>query len=274
MMNSKPIHLIQITDTHLFESEEAELLGVNTTQSLKAVLALIAKNGLPDVFLLTGDLVQERSRQAYERIIELFTPFERPVYYISGNHDYPELIQEVFPQGMFANHKHIIFKHWQLILLDSQIPGKVPGYLDAKQLEFLHDCLSAYPMLHAMIVLHHHPIPVHAQWLDQLSLQNKEAFWSNLINHKANLRAMNLQTNQVIVFGHVHQEYAYQEQGIWCYATPSSCVQFKRLQNHFGIEHLPPGYRQFYLHEDGSWTSRVHRLEHYVGVFEEHAKGY
>ena len=54
------IRVLQITDTHLFANSSGCLLGLNTEQSLQAVITKVRANHLPsDLILATGDLVHD-----------------------------------------------------------------------------------------------------------------------------------------------------------------------------------------------------------------------
>ena len=92
-MDADPIKLIQISDLHLFKHEAMTLLGVNTQQSLQSVLEMYKKRTNPvDFFILCGDLSQDGSKEAYERIADLFYPLEVPVYFVPGNHDHAPIL--------------------------------------------------------------------------------------------------------------------------------------------------------------------------------------
>ena len=65
----KVIKVLQVTDTHLFASSQGCLLGLNTEQSLQAVLTRIRAHGhANDLILATGDLVHDGTPAAYRRI--------------------------------------------------------------------------------------------------------------------------------------------------------------------------------------------------------------
>ena len=76
--SGRTIRVLQITDTHLFADSSGCLLGLNTEQSLQAVMEKIRANHLPsDLILATGDLVHEGTPAAYQRIfshLESFRP--------------------------------------------------------------------------------------------------------------------------------------------------------------------------------------------------------
>jgi Icc protein len=152
-----------------------------------------------------------------------------------------------------------------LILLNSQKPHAVEGYLARTELDFLEDCLKKYPEHHAIVVFHHQPIPVGASWLDKLGLQNADELWTILAQHP---------NSHTIIFGHIHQEFQAERNGIHCYGTPSTCIQFKRNSADFALEKLAPAYRWVDLYPDGTLKTGICRTAHYVGVFDSEAKGY
>jgi Icc protein len=264
-MQPTPIRIVQISDMHLLADEEP-LLGVNTTESYKAVLQAIKSDAVaPDLLLLTGDISQDETPASYIKIAEALTLLEAPAYYIRGNHDDHAAMASVYPRDTILEDKHIVLPHWHLILLQSQKPNAVEGYLESSQLTFLEDCLQVYPERHAIVVFHHHPIEIASRWADEIGLQNADALWSVLANYPA---------VKAILFGHIHQQFESNKNGIACYSAPSTCFQFKPKAEKFGLDPLSQGYRWLNLHADGHIETGVTRLPEYVGLFEEEARGY
>lgn len=262
--NSKLI--LQITDMHLFADTDQRLLGVNTSDSFDAVVDLaFRQHPEPELILLTGDLSQDETTEAYERIADRLTRFSCPKYWIPGNHDDVDYIEQVFSQRHIQNQKHIILNNWQLILLDTKKMDAVEGYLVQEQLDFMETVLGTYPELPALIFLHHHPLPVGSLWLDRLMLTNAEAFWKHLEPYH-HVKA--------VICGHVHQEHESTNGTVQFYATPSTCFQFKRYSKPFGVEELMPGYRTLTLHDDGSFDTEVHRLQHFDLNLDPSSGGY
>lgn len=265
-MGQIELKIIQISDTHVFADQSQCLLGVPTQQSFEAVLKDIQNANKPVDFIIhSGDISQDYSEASYARVADMLSSFNVPVYCVPGNHDDPNKMAKVYPRERMSTDKHILSKHWQIILLDSHQEGMVKGFLDQSQLTHLEQCLQQNPQHHAIIVFHHHPVQVGSQWLDNLWLTNATAFWQ-IISRYPNVHT--------VLFGHVHQQFEQIHRGIGCYSTPSTCIQFKRKQDHFGLEHLTPGYRWIHLFDDGHLETAVIRLPQYIGVFEEKAKGY
>lgn len=265
-MKAPPLKIVQISDLHLLADKKGSLLGVNTQDSFKAVLDLLEQESdKMDAIILSGDLSQDGSAPAYIHIANLIKSLAVPVYYVPGNHDNVSVMMKVYPRDTILNEKHIILRNWQIILLNSQKKGAVEGYLDEEQLQFLQHCLRTHPQYHAIVLFHHQAMPVGCTWLDKLGLTNANQFW-DIIGHFSQVRA--------VVFGHVHQSFEQKKNGVMMYAPPSTCIQFKPNIADFKLDPLPPGYRIFYLFEDGHIETVIRRVKHYIGIYDEHAKGY
>jgi Icc protein len=265
-MTNKKFRVVQLSDLHLYADQEKTLLGVNTYQSFSATLDLLKKDSTPpDLILLTGDLAQDNSELAYQAVKDAFNSFSTPIHYIPGNHDDISLMTRVLPSANFSSLKQIILGPWQFILLNSQKPHAVEGYIDDAQFNFLENCLQMYPHHHAIIVFHHQPVPVGVTWLDKIGLTNADKLWETLARYPH---------VHTLLFGHVHQAHVGEKNGIPYYSTPSTCIQFKRNCVDFALEELPPAYRWIDLYPNGDLKTDICRTSHYMGVFDANAKGY
>jgi 3',5'-cyclic-AMP phosphodiesterase len=265
-MSSSPTRIIQISDIHLFAHPDQELLGVKTQESFRAVIQKLSQDTFPiDFLLLTGDLVQDGSQKAYQVLADALKELNIPAYFLPGNHDDVSVMKQVYPYQMISDQRHIILQEWQIILLNSQVPAKVEGYLEQTQFDYLQQCLQECKKPHAIIAFHHQPLAVGARWLDQIGLKNAKQFLDCLSSYPQ---------VKVVLFGHVHQEFEQVVNGVQFYSAPATCFQFKRQQDMFGLEKLAPGYREIILYDDGRIYTKVHRLSHYIGSFDESAAGY
>jgi Icc protein len=59
------------------------------------------------------------------------------------------------------------------------------------------------------------------------------------------------------LFGHVHQQYEGEHEGIRIIGTPSTCRQFKPGSDDFALDDEPPAYRRITLNSDGSINSEL-----------------
>jgi Icc protein len=100
--------------------------------------------------------------------------------------------------------------------------------------------------------LHHHPVEMGSRWLDGIGLANAGEFWRVIDSH-THVRG--------IVWGHVHQEYDGERNGVRLLGTPSTCAQFLPKSDRYAVDSRPPAYRRFNLHDDGRIDTEVRWLE-------------
>lgn len=265
MSDPKPIRIVQLSDCHLFESDQGKLLGLNTEFSLGKVLELIEREQpAVDAYLATGDLSQDASAASYQRFHQHMSRFEAPVYLLPGNHD--ENVAMTSQQD--ASHccpLIIEIGEWRIILLDSTVPGEVPGNFAEDQLVFLQGALEQTKGQPVMVCMHHQPVKVGCPWLDDQIIGNADALFEILDQY---------QHVKAIVWGHVHQVYEGERQGVRLYSVPSTCVQFKPDSEDFAVDDKSPGYRWFDLHPDGTIDSAVSRVEEVAFEIDYSIKGY
>jgi len=242
------VRLLQFTDPHLYGAADGKLRGVVTYPALLAAIAHARAHHWPcDGILATGDLVQD-DPTGYARFREVFAGLGVPVYCIPGNHDEPEAMTQVLTGAPFQLGGVARWPNWIGVMLDSYLAGQAQGRLDAANLELLDDALRANPRAHALVCLHHHPVPMQSRWLDQVGLENAAELFSVLDSHR-NVRA--------VLWGHVHQQFDGDRKGVRLMSTPSTCAQFLPRSDGFAIDRRPPGYRRLELRDDGTIDSEV-----------------
>lgn len=259
--------MVQVSDCHLFASTEGKLLGLNTQFSLDRVLELVrAEQPRMDIILATGDLSQDASQDAYARLDNALSEFGVPTYWIEGNHDKPAPMLEAL-RGHKAEMGPCVIERgaWTIVMLDSTIPGEVPGELYDDDIEFLDRSLKNAAGPHIMVCLHHHPVPMGCEWLDTQVVASADRFFE-VIDRHPRVRA--------VIWGHVHQEYSGERNGVKLYSVPSTCVQFKPFSKDFTVDKIPPGYRWFDLHPDGRIDTGVSRVQGIEFEVDMSVKGY
>ena len=259
--------LLQITDTHLFADDGGSLLGVATKDSFHAVLDAVDAAARPfDAIVATGDISQDHTEASYQRFSDGIARWQQPCFWLPGNHDYQPSMQAVLPSEQIKPcHQVLAGEHWQVILLDSQVKGVPHGELSTAQLAMLDQALAAYPQRHALVLLHHHPLPAGSTWLDQHQLHNSEPFWQ-LVGGYPQVKA--------VLCGHIHQELDRIHQGVRVLATPSTCIQFQPDSHDFALDQKSPGWRYLALHRDGQIETQVCRLEGHDFTPQFDAAGY
>jgi Icc protein len=192
---------------------------------------------------MTGDLIQDDSREAYERFCESMLPLGLPVYCVPGNHDIRDMMKDALARPGFYYCESIMNGNWLIAGIDSCLSDDAAGRVDDQEMERLESLLDETSAEHVLICLHHPPLPVGSKWLDQVGLRNGEEFL-RLIARTGKVRAA--------IFGHVHQVFEGLYESIQIIGTPSTCRQFKVASDEFALDDNPPAYRRISLHADGS----------------------
>lgn len=248
-----PVRVLQLTDTHLGKAQGTTLLGMDTDHSLQAVLDLVKRErASADLLLATGDLSDGGAPEAYQRLQTYFTQLDVPSYWLPGNHDDQAAMTAVVdPAHLCAE---IRVAGWQIVMLDSQVPREVGGELGIAELARLEQALAAAAQegLYTLVCLHHQPVTIGCEWLDEQMVADAGDFFA-VLDRYCGVRG--------VLWGHVHQQIDRERKGVALMASPSTCVQFAPGSAGFKADKLSPGYRWLELHEDGSLTAGVSRVE-------------
>lgn len=247
----RTIQLIQLTDMHLGNQPGDTLLGMDTDASLGHVLQHIKQDHPSiDLLLATGDLSNCGSVDSYHRFRQLCQGLAKHNLWLPGNHDLLSAMKLAIGDGEeLAGVANI--GNWQIIMLNSTIAGKAGGNLSSDELQFLRQSLEQPTAQHVLICLHHHPIPIQCEWLDQQQVNNSDEFFT-LLDEFKHVRG--------VLWGHIHQTIDEQRKGVKLMATPSSCIQFTPKNREFKLDRLNPGFRWLELHVDGHIDTAVTRI--------------
>jgi len=261
-----PVSILQITDLHILPDLDETFLGINTEYYFHAVLELaFAEHHHFDLILLTGDLAQHPSPASYQRILNSLEVHNTPCICLPGNHDDYQLMQQIFNTGLVSCKKQIFLENWQLICLNSQIPGEPGGRLSKEELLFLEDCLIGNPNHHALIAVHHHCLETKSAWMDTMIIENNQELLA-IINQYPQTKA--------ITTGHIHQDMDITIGGVRVLGTPSTCFQFMPKSATFSLDTTAPGYRLIKLYTDGRIESGITRLSEQLSGLQIDTQGY
>lgn len=245
------LKILQITDTHLYADTGGTLLGMNTQQTLDEVFDMTHQCGPIDMILSTGDLVHDSSVAGYKRFQKIMEQPKVPVYCLPGNHDEPEVMRKTLVDSEVVYIPSVIHGDWLFVFLDSTLADSEGGNLSPQELDRLHATLSDHPDKHALVCLHHHPVPVDSQWMDTMLVDNADDFFDIIDQHKH---------VKGILWGHIHQTYESERNQVALLASPSTCIQFTPEKDDFDLDNEPPGCRWLALLPNGEIRSCVTRL--------------
>jgi Icc protein len=255
---SASVRLVQFTDTHLLQDPAGAIRGACSLPRLQACVAHAQRNFFPvDAILLTGDIVHDEPA-AYGFIDLLFGDLGVPVLLIPGNHDVPQEMHRRFRQPPFqVGGEWQTRNGWQLLLLESWFAEATngEGQLGPTQLQRVEQALATGTAAHALVVLHHPPVPMDSPALDELGLLDGPLLSAAVARHPR-VRG--------VCWGHAHQALdVYRRNEVRFMCTPATSMQFKPRNAHFEMDDRPPGYRVIDLRADGSIASEVVWLEGY-----------
>ena len=243
------IRVLHLTDPHLFADADGALRDTVTQESLQRVLNHYeAGDWRADRALITGDLIQDDSAEAYDRFRELLLPLNMRMHCVPGNHDIRDLMRPICSRPPFSYCAKEEIRDWLLLGLDSCVKGDAGGEIAPEEFDRLDLIISESSAKHIMVCLHHPPIPMGSAWLDTVALKNGDELMERL---QAASRV------RLLVFGHVHQPYDAEHLGIQVIGTPSTCSQFKPGSDDFALDDRPPAYRRITLNSDGSSSSEL-----------------
>jgi len=217
-LNSRDtVDLVQVTDCHLYGDPEGALKGAVTRRTLDAVLAAIAAEGGAAALLATGDLTQDGEEEAYRHLAARLGSLAMPAFCMPGNHDDPRILaRELVGPGVHQPAR-VLAGAWQIIFLDSTLPGDNDGALGPGGLARLDAALGAAPNRFALVVLHHPPVPIRGVTSAPTSLADAAAFFAVLARHPQ---------ARAVLFGHIHQPYEAIRGPLQIIGSPATCLQF------------------------------------------------
>jgi len=263
-VDSDAVHLLHLSDFHLFGDTESLIKGICSHDSLAAVLAH-ARLHLPDpaAIILGGDLAQDESATAYRRLATMLDRWQAPFMVTPGNHaSLPTMRDVLFPAlASISGYADCLdtgspdIAGWRVIALNSHEQGSIGGMLASEELVRLEQLLAERSDCHVLIAVHHHPVPIGSRWMDRIGLKNRHDLWA-VVDRHPQVRAM--------ICGHIHQAFDAMRGDVRVLGTPSTCVQFVPQQDRFRLDNQSPGYRWLELLADGTVRTGIERIEGFI----------
>lgn len=250
------IRIAQITDCHLPADPGQPYRGINPYKNLKALLKKV-KRLKPDLLLASGDLSEDGSLASYQRLEKYFKALKIPVLALPGNHDDAALLTKIFP-GCPVD-KISVSEHgaWQIIRLNSCLPGRPEGRLGTAVLKELDDQLQKFSTRPRLIAVHHQPVVVGSPWIDKYRLFDPEEFLQ-LIDQYPDVKA--------VTWGHVHRVFETERNGTAMLGGPSSAINSLHGSQKFTEDPAGPAFRMLDLRGDGTLESEIIQLREATAI--------
>ncbi len=228
------ITVAQISDSHL--KREPGNGQSSPDEMLRRAIALAAATK-PDVLLLTGDIADDGSTEALERVAREVKVLGVPVLATAGNHDDPAAVAAVLGAV-----DETLLGGWRLCLADTTIPGKEWGRIDVPTLLKRLGPEDGPPTL---LALHHPPITTSTHP------------WMRLDGGTELVTALAARGDvRVVVSGHLHEAFNAVVGGVSYIGCSSSLYSIKHRNNDFLLDDGHVGALILTLDSDGDFTWR------------------
>lgn len=238
--------IAQVTDPHIKEEGRLAYRRVDTAANLaRCVDHLMRLKQRPDLVLMTGDLTDFGRAQEYSLLRRLIAPLDMPVYVIPGNHDQRDNLRAAFGDHDYlprtGDLRYVIEDDGlRMIGLDTTIPGKPGGEMNAERLAWLDRRLAERPRCPTLLFMHHPPILTGIRHMDVQNCDNAAALGELLLTHRQVFR---------ILCGHVHRPIQAQWYGVTVSIAPSA-------SHYVALDLSEDSHRDFYLEPP---TVHLHR---------------
>jgi len=178
------LRILHLSDTHLMGSETLHSGVVDTVAAFTFTLGAFENAGPLDLVVLSGDVSDDGSPASYGILRSLTGDFAARhgavAIYAMGNHDQRAGFREVLgtghpdpdgqpgdpsqspavPAGVGAPLVGVSeVAGYRILTLDSSVPGRTHGFLDAAQLDWLRSVLATDSHRGTVLVVHHPPVP-------------------------------------------------------------------------------------------------------------------
>lgn len=203
------MRIVHLSDMHLYGDDTLQYGLVDTAAALRRVLRAAEAVSAVDVVVCSGDLSDDGTEASYRRLRDLVDPWAASrgaeVVYVMGNHDVAAGFEPVLGERTGVTSIGGV----RFVRLDSAVPGRGFGRIDAAQLAWLRDELAA-STAPTLVVLHHPPTRAGSALLAGLELQDRDELLETCSDGSV----------VAILAGHYHHALVTSERGIPVVVAP------------------------------------------------------
>jgi 3',5'-cyclic-AMP phosphodiesterase len=174
-----PTLLVQVTDLHIREPGRLAYRRVDTSAYFRATVAsVLALKQRPHAVVISGDLTDFGRPAEYASLRAQIAPLEdagMPVYLMPGNHDDRGELRRSFPTHAYLGEGEAVqfavdIGPLRLLALDTCVPMRSEGMLDAPRLAWLERQLEASTDRPVVVAMHHPPFQTLIGHMDKIGL--------------------------------------------------------------------------------------------------------
>ncbi|MEV6846653.1 metallophosphoesterase [Actinoplanes sp. NPDC051411] len=220
------MRILHLSDTHITAAPGPNRDGIDPRESLRQMLHDCAELADLDAVVVSGDVADDGSAEAYADALEMVGAFARrrgiPAIFSTGNHDERKPFAAVLGTGHTDPERRFesaggecaaatTVAGYRIVTLDSLVPGTAYGEISPAQLEWLRDVL-AEPVPNGTVLVFHHPPVVLPGVAVQQSL--------GLVNGTDLAGAIRGSDVRLILCGHFHLQLSGMLDGVPVWVTP------------------------------------------------------
>ena len=270
--------LVQLSDTHIREPGRLAYGRINTAPYLAQAVASINRLPQPpDAVVITGDLTDFGRAEEYAHLRALLAPLRMPVYLMPGNHDDRQQLRRSFPDHAYLGTDGFVqysvpighgASAFQLLALDTVVPGHSEGSLCSQRLDWLADQLAVHSGRPVVVALHHPPFQTLIGHMDAIGLLTGADALEALLAQHPNVER--------VICGHLHRAIQVRFGGTLAATVPSPAHQVcldlaPDAASAWTLE--PPGYGLHALQAGGRLVSHTVASGQFEGPFAFHDAG-
>lgn len=230
--------VLQLSDSHL-QPPGVTLYKQDVNANFAAAIAAAKAYAPFDLVILTGDIAEDGSIETYQRIVDMLQYLDsQHLIAIPGNHDVPANMLAVMPMAA------IDIGPWRVLPVNSHWEAHPEGQISDYDLAALQTQFEQREAFTLVAV--HHP-PHYPCTKRQCGLSNKEAL----------LALTGFDSVQLVISGHVHDDYTHRAGSTLFSTCPSTCIGFDHDPAGHGLTSIKPGAIIYDLGDDGSIGRRA-----------------
>jgi 3',5'-cyclic AMP phosphodiesterase CpdA len=187
----------------------------------EAIAHLACLDRMPDLVLITGDLVDEGRVEEYDAAHKILEALAVPFLVIPGNHDRRANFRACFADHVYLPaigplHYCVDAYPVRIIALDSTVPGLHHGAIDNEGLSWLRVTLAANETKPTIVMLHHPPFVCGIPYMDDYRYLDPEPL-AEVLGSFSNV--------ELVLCGHVHRPMFRRWAGTVVAACPSTTTE-------------------------------------------------
>jgi Icc protein len=242
-MGSAGLSVAQFSDLHLRADPRASVWGHDPARQLTRVMN--AWPAPPDVVVLSGDIADDGSAAAYQRVAAILDGWADHLIVVPGNHDDRAEMAAVFgpvEQTTLAS----VSDAWAIATIDSVRPGAIGGEAPVDALPGLEADIVASGR--SVLAFVHHPVAPPCHYSE-----------CGLVGAAALATTVEQSNVALLASGHLHDPFVQRAGPTVMLGAPSTCVALRHGDGelHWTPTDGPVGGIAFELADDGSFRHEL-----------------